>query len=231
MNQTTINPSASSTMDNDLQKAIDDITNNANINPVFSDPVAAPSSIPEGDTGELGEPVGPFPISTSPAPSPTPQLESFDFIDMPTPAAQTAPSPLPDQLANTPLPPANALSNPPLETPTSAPLEQSSEPLLEQPIESYSPEPYTPEPQHQAGPLPENSNFNQIREAALRDLAPIMDKAQLEPAQKFQICKDIFENLKDSSVLNSAYRAASEITDESERAEALLYLINAIDKM
>ena len=46
------------TVDNDLQKAIDDITNTTNTDPVFSDPVAAPSSVPEGDTGELGEPVG-----------------------------------------------------------------------------------------------------------------------------------------------------------------------------
>ena len=41
------------TVDNDLQKAIDDITNTTNGDPVFSDPVAAPSSVPEGDTGEL----------------------------------------------------------------------------------------------------------------------------------------------------------------------------------
>ena len=56
-NQTTNNQS----VDNDLQKAIDDITNTTNVDPVFSDPVAAPSSVPEGDTGELGEPIGPFP--------------------------------------------------------------------------------------------------------------------------------------------------------------------------
>ena len=31
-----------SSVDNDLQKAIDDITNKTNVDPVFSDPVAAP---------------------------------------------------------------------------------------------------------------------------------------------------------------------------------------------
>ena len=41
-------------VDNDLQKAIDDITNTTNIDPVFSDPVAAPSSVPDGATGDLG---------------------------------------------------------------------------------------------------------------------------------------------------------------------------------
>ena len=67
------------TVDNDLQKAIDDITNTTNTDPVFSDPVAAPSSVPEGDTGELGEPVGPFPEPkvemVAPAPEPIAPFE------------------------------------------------------------------------------------------------------------------------------------------------------------
>ena len=65
------------TVDNDLQKAIDDITNKTNVDPVFSDPVAAPSSVPEGDTGELDESVGPFPeppkIDVMP-PAPAPEI-------------------------------------------------------------------------------------------------------------------------------------------------------------
>ena len=56
--------------DSDLQKAIDNITNATSVDPVFSDPVAAPSSIPEGE--EMGpiEAIGPFeeePIMPEPA--------------------------------------------------------------------------------------------------------------------------------------------------------------------
>ena len=57
MDQTqTTNPADSTTasVDNDLQKAIDDIANTTSVDPVFSDPVAAPSSVPEGDTGGSG---------------------------------------------------------------------------------------------------------------------------------------------------------------------------------
>ena len=61
------------TVDNDLQKAIDDITKTTNQDPVFADPVAAPSSVPEGDTGELAESVGPFPAPEPPAPVPGPR--------------------------------------------------------------------------------------------------------------------------------------------------------------
>ena len=78
MDQTQItNPAEVTTpsVDNDLQKAIDDITNTTSVDPVFSDPVAAPSSVPEGDTGELGEPVGPFPEPKVEAPKEEPKPE------------------------------------------------------------------------------------------------------------------------------------------------------------
>ena len=77
------------TVDNDLQKAIDNITNTTNADPVFSDPVAAPSSIPEGDTGELAEPVGPFP-----APEPEPKVEMV--MPAPEPIAPLEPLTLPN---------------------------------------------------------------------------------------------------------------------------------------
>ena len=171
------------TVDNDLQKAIDDITNTTTNDPVFSDPVAAPSSIPEGDTGELGTPVGPFPEPkieiTPPAPEPIAPLD----------AMSAAP-----ELTNTPISVAPA------------------------------PEP-TPEP------APQPLNTNEIKTAALRDLVPLLSKITMDPAQKFDTYKDIFENLKDYSVLEPAYQTAREIADEAEHAKALLYLVESIEKM
>lgn len=175
------------TVDNDLQKAIDDITNTTEIDPVFSDPVAAPSSVPEGDTGELGEPVGPFPEPKKvemvpPAPEPIAPLESMDIPELKVP----------------PITP---------------------------------PEP-TPAPEEKPTPtVPAGLNVHQVKEAALRDLLPLLDHLDMTPSQKFHLYRDIFENLRDYTVLESAYHAASEIPDERERAEALLYLIESIDKM
>ena len=174
------------TVDNDLQKAIDDITNKTNIDPVFSDPVAAPSSVPEGDTGELGEPVGPFPepklAVVAPAPNPVAPLEAAAEIpDLNIPAP-----------ADIPIPPA--------------------------------PEP-TPEP------IPEGLNTHQIKTAALRDLVPLLDKIDIDATERFRLYRDIFEELKDYTVLEPAYHTAREIPDETERANALLYLVESIDKM
>lgn len=187
-------------VDNDLQKAIDDITNTTNADPVFSDPVAAPSSIPEGDTGELAEPVGPFPEPEQkveiipPAPEPIAPLQSTDIPELNLPTDPT----LPD------------LSTPPApEIPT----------VPEMPI------------MPDVDLAPQGLNTVEIKKAALRDLVPLLDKVNMDAAQKFDIYKDIFEDLKDYTVLDPAYHAAREISDETERAKALLYLVESIDKM
>ena len=184
-----------SSVDNDLQKAIDDIANNTNVDPVFSDPVAAPSSVPEGDTGELGEPVGPFPepkveMPTAPAAEPIAPLESMNIPEInnfdanPAPAAE--------------------------ETST------VEETVVEQPTVDTASAPATTE---------------EVKKAALRDLAPLISKININKSQKFNLYKDIFEELKDYTVLEPAYQAARELEDETERANALLYLVEAIDKM
>ena len=186
-------------VDNDLQKAIDDITNTTNIDPVFSDPVAAPSSVPEGDTGELGEPVGPFPepvvTTVEPTQEPIAPLEAMNI----------------PEFNNVPVPPVpEAISAEPV-TPPSMP-----EPIIE-----------TPELE----PLPQSLNTSEIKKAALRDLVPLLDHLNMNSSEKFNIYRDIFDDLKDYTVLDPAYRAAREIPDETERANALLYLVKSIDKM
>lgn len=174
------------TVDNDLQKAIDDITKTTNQDPVFADPVAAPSSVPEGDTGELAESVGPFPAPEPIAPTPMPAPE----VPVPEmPAAPTAPA---------------------FETPAPAPV------ISEAPAEASA---------------PTNLNMREVKAAALRDLAPLVGKMDLTASQKFNLYRDMFENLRDYTALEPAYQAAKNIADEHERGEALLYLINSIDNM
>ena len=194
MDQTQItNPAEVTTpsVDNDLQKAIDDITNTTSIDPVFSDPVAAPSSIPEGDTGELGEPVGPFPEPKVEAPAPEP-VTPVAPVEMPG-LTTSAPEPIPEPV--------------PTAEPAPAP-----EPAIES-TETTS------------------QNTNDIKKAALRDLMPLLDKVNMDANEKFNLYRDIFEELNDHSVLEPAYQAARKIADETTRANALLYLVQSIDKM
>lgn len=204
-------------IDNDLQKAIDSITNETNIDPVFSDPVAAPSSIPEGDTGELDEPVGPF--ATPDFNMAEPSVGAEPFIPSPVPAPEFL-NPEPAPVPTPPIPedfkPFPAAPEP---MPAPAPVPEPT------PMPASTPEPVP------MSPASANYNMHQVKEAALRDLIPLLDRLNMTPSQRFEICRSIFEDLRDYSVLEQAYRAAAEIPNETKRAEALLYLVETINKM
>lgn len=202
---------------NDLQKAIDDITNTTNVDPVFSDPVAAPSSVPEGDTGELSEPVGPFPEPKVEEPAPAPEpLSPIGAPDINIP--EPAPAPMPESMSN-------------LAAGSIAPAPELTSAFIPQPTPAVEPTPAPTVEPAPAAPANETLNMHQVKEAALRDLVPLLDHLNMGPTQKFDLYRNIFEQLKDYTVLDPAYRAASEIPDEKARAEALLYLVESIDKM
>lgn len=212
-------------VDNELQKAIDDITNTTNVDPVFSDPVAAPSSVPEGDTGELSEPVGPFPAPEpapeQPAPAePAPMPEPMPQVEMTPPAPE-------------PIAPVDPITIPNLEAPEPAPVPEPAPTPEPTPAINLgaAPAPAIEQPSFNFGMSSANLNMHQVKEAALRDLVPLIDRLNMIPSQKFNLYRNIFEQLKDYTVLEPAYRAASEITNDTERAEALLYLVESIDRM
>lgn len=174
-------------VDNDLQQAIDNITNMTNIDPTFSDPVAAPSTIPEGGVdglGEIVEPIAPEPIAPEPI--------------APEPAAVVEPTlsdePLNDDFAFSPAP---------------------------------SPEEAKAEPAEKAVA----GDLSAIKVSALRELMPLVDKLNIEASRKFRIFCDAYESLKDQSILEKANEIAKSLPDENERAEALLYIIDTIDRI
>ena len=166
-----------SNANSDLQQAIDDITNTTSVDPTFSDPVAAPSTLPEGDFGPI-EPVGPFP---APEPIAPPTLEGLNLPEMPA--------------------------------------------------EFDMPMPTAPVAAEKSTAGVDANNMQHVKDSALRDLLPILDKMNIEPAQKFDICKDAFESLHDYTILDFAYKAAKRITDDVERGDALLYIVQVIDKI
>ncbi len=195
--------------DNDLQKAIDDIANTTNQDPVFSDPVAAPSSVPEGDTGELAEAIGPFP-----APEPAP-VAPAPTVEMVAPAPE-------------PIAPIEEIAIPSLEVPAPVP---APAPAPEPVMPAFEPAPTPVMPAFEPAPVAQGLDTRQVKQAALRDLIPLVDHLNMNPSQKFNFYRNIFDDLHDYTVLEPAYLAAKEIADDTERAEALLYLVESIDKM
>ena len=196
------------TVDSDLQKAIDDITKSTNGDPLFSDPVAAPAPVGPFKAASATPampprpmpPVAPRPPMPPKAPAPMPKPE-------PMPAPEPEPMPVPEEVA-------------PAE-PVSAPIEDIKPTPI---VHEDEPEPKTPF-------MEGNLNIEQVKEAALRELAPIVKKLNIPAEQKFGIYKDVIDNYHDSSVIESAYHAASDMKDDQDRAEALLYIIDSIDRM
>lgn len=107
----------------------------------------------------------------------------------------------------------------------------------------------TPEvPKEEAAPEPEEAPKDEfkemdagvVREKAIDDLkpiigtvdlTPILAKVELLPETKFKVFRNIIETTRDRGVLGLAYATAKEITDDTARAEALLYLVEMADKL
>lgn len=244
------------TIDNDLQKAIDDITNSTNSDPVFGDAVAAPEPTPAAPANPVTPPK-PM-MSNMPhlpkAPSPIPPMPSRAPINMPlppkpaempkpvdapkpvaveTPISVEEPKPIVPEIKDEPKAPELSEMPKPLDPiPTPAPIaEPISEPApapIPEPLPEM-PEMVTEESTEEVSTVP--ADMKDVKEAALRDLAPILGKVEMDSTKKFKLYKDIREELHDNSVIAPAYETAKDIADDKERADALLYLIDSIDNL
>lgn len=68
-----------------------------------------------------------------------------------------------------------------------------------------------------------------IKKDALAELRPLVDKLDLPADEKFDTLLLIIRSTDDKTLVQSAYDAAKNITDESKRAEALLDVVKEID--
>jgi len=75
------------------------------------------------------------------------------------------------------------------------------------------------------------SDISKVKEAALKELFPIMDRVEVDPEKRFLLFQEMLTTMRDKAVIAPAYEAARQIRDDKIRADALLYLINSIDEM
>lgn len=174
------------TEEDELQKAIDEITNKSG-----------------GAVESIADSLPPVP--------PTPDMPGMPE-GMPDPVDSGAPGVFQSGRSMATSDPMNSNQSQPEAQPQSQPeVESGSQP------ESMSPA------QEPAGDL------SQVKEQALRDLFPLMDKINIMPEQKYRIYEDMFELMGDSSALKSALEAAKQISDDAKRGEALLSIVEMID--
>ena len=80
-------------------------------------------------------------------------------------------------------------------------------------------------------PMSYGSDISKVKEAALKELFPIMDRVEVDPEKRFLLFQEMLTTMRDKAVIAPAYEAARQIRDDKVRADALLYLINSIDEM
>ena len=70
------------------------------------------------------------------------------------------------------------------------------------------------------------SELSSVKQSMIQDLIPLMDKVSLDANKKFDLYKEVIDSTHDKSMVPAAYEVAKGISDDTLKAEALLYLIN-----
>jgi hypothetical protein len=92
------------------------------------------------------------------------------------------------------------------------------------------PEPVvTPTPAPVAVPSSSATGLDSIKQDALSELRPLVDKLNVAPEEKFDTYLLLIRSTDDQSLIGPAHEAARAITDEARRAQALLDIIKEID--
>jgi hypothetical protein len=68
-----------------------------------------------------------------------------------------------------------------------------------------------------------------IKQMALQQLKPLVGHLDQTPEEQFRTTMMMIQGADDQSLINKAYQAASAITDEKVRAQALLDVVNEIN--
>lgn len=191
------------TNENELQKAIDDITKNA----------AAPANDSSGMAAELEAKIQ-NQMGVPPAPPVVPGDGEF-VVPNDANAAPVSPAPATDSMVGAEANEVTDLSASVTETAgTTEAVAQPEVATQEAVVESK---------------VEISSDLEKVKESMLKDLFPLMDKINVMPEQKFKIYKQMIESTQDKSMIVAAYEAVKGIADETTKAEALLYLVEQAD--
>lgn len=86
-----------------------------------------------------------------------------------------------------------------------------------------------PEPAVTPAVTPEAGALTEIKNKALDELRPLIDRATLPAEEKFDTYLMLIRSTDDVSLIGPAHEVAQSITDETRKAEALIDIIKEID--
>lgn len=76
---------------------------------------------------------------------------------------------------------------------------------------------------------PVSDDLLEIKKEALQNLTPLVDHLDQTPEERFKTTMMMIQAADDQSLIQRAYDAANQITDESAKAQALLDIVNEIN--
>jgi len=121
---------------------------------------------------------------------------------------------------------ASPVINPATISPDPVATDQNDEPAIDI-AKPAAPEPVTPTPALST-PAPDPA-LDTIKQTALNELRPLVDKLDVSPEEKFDTYLLLLRSTDDKTLIAPAHDAAIAIVDEARRAQALLDIIKEID--
>ena len=90
---------------------------------------------------------------------------------------------------------------------------------------------YSPEPVTTSSPLqvPDTDGLLNIKQEALSQLSPLVSHLDQNPEERFRTLMMMIQASDNQALIKTAYEAASQISDEKEKAQALLDIVNEIN--
>lgn len=126
---------------------------------------------------------------------------------------------------------ASPVINPATISPDPVAADQNDEPAIDDIAKPAAPEPVVPTPTVSA-PAPATAAdpaLDTIKQTALNELRPLVDKLDVSPEEKFDTYLLLLRSTDDKTLIAPAHDAAVAIVDEARRAQALLDIIKEID--
>ena len=124
---------------------------------------------------------------------------------------------------------ASPVINPATISPDPVATDQNDEPAIDDIAKPTAPEPVVPTPSVSAPAATADPALDTIKQTALNELRPLVDKLDVSPEEKFDTYLLLLRSTDDKTLIAPAHDAAIAIVDEARRAQALLDIIKEID--
>lgn len=172
-------------------------------------------------------------LSSSPVvTSPAPPVSNDGAGVYPTPSTDTAPNPAanPYGTSGSSSPYTDYSATASMNQPTTPP--SASDAPTPDPGISSTPDlstPSSPSDGPSSSSPPANGNLIDLKQDALKNLAPLVNHLDQTPEEKFRTTMMMIQASDNQDLVKDAYEAAKSITDEKARAQALLDVVNEIN--